>query len=176
MSNAKPPREVWRRIGIAPGYEVSNLGNVKSHLPYRNNDKCLFPHILRSSFDKDGYKKVVLRINGEHKTCRVCVLVAEAWHGPRPVNSVVRHLDGSKTNDTPKNLKWGTCKENSHDSKKHGTYIHGERVNTCKLKVEDVRFIKQSTSGHSELARVFGVSASAIWHIRAGRSWKHVSP
>lgn len=168
------PKEVWRRIHNAPNYEVSNLGRVRSHLPYRNNDTSKLPHLLKPSKDKDGYKKVILRIDGKRKDFRIAVLVAEAWHGPRPEGQIVRHLDGSKANDIPKNLKWGTPKENSYDAKQHGTYVHGARVQTCKLKENDVKTIKRSTESHAELAKKFNVSIGAIWHIRAGRTWKHV--
>lgn len=169
-----PPKEVWRKIANAPGYDISNHGRVRSHLPYRNNAKSHFPHLLKPNFDKDGYQKVVLRINGVPKDFRVCTLVAEAWHGPRPNGAIVRHLDGSKNNDVPSNLKWGTPKENSLDAKHHGTYVHGERVNTCKLKEDDVKVIKYSSETHTSLAKRFGVTVGAIWHIRAGRTWKHV--
>lgn len=167
-------REVWRTIHNASNYEVSNLGRVRSHLPYRNNAPALFPHFISPSSDKNGYKKVVLRIDGKRKDFRVAVLVAEAWHGPRPKGLIVRHLDGSKDNDIPRNLKWGTPKENSLDAKMHGTYYHGHKVNTCKLKESDVKVIKCSSESHTELAKKFNVTVGTIWHIRAGRTWKHV--
>ena len=167
-------KEVWRKILNAPKYDVSNFGRVRSHLPYRNNDISLLPHLLKPSKDKDGYKKVVLQVDGRRKYFRVAVLVAEAWHGPRPKGQIVRHLDGSKTNDTPKNLKWGTPKENSRDAKRHGTYAHGSIIQTCKLKESDVKAIKCSSASHSELAKQFNVSIGTIWQIRNGRTWKHV--
>lgn len=95
--------------------------------------------ILKPGIDKDGYKKVVLRKEGARLYRRVCVLVATAWHGKRQIGMVVRHLDGTKANgDMPENLKWGTPKENSEDSRHHGTWVHEESVNTAKLSAANV--------------------------------------
>lgn len=47
-------------------------------------------------------------------------------------------------------------------------------VNTSRLTEADVRLILKSDRGHSDLAREFNVTPCAIWHIRAGRTWKHV--
>lgn len=166
----------WRRVHHAPGYEVSDEGRVRSWLPARNGAKPpVTPRLLRMGRDKDGYAKVRLYIGSRAKDLRVCALVAEAWHGARPEGLVVRHLDGSKANDKPGNLVWGTPQENSDDSIAHGTWVHGEQVNTAKLTEADVVAIKRSPAGHSELARQYGVTPGAIWHIRAGRSWKHVA-
>ncbi len=43
-----------------------------------------------------------------------------------------------------------------------------------KLTEADVRAIRQSTSSHVELAIRYRVTASNIWAIREGRTWKHV--
>ena len=149
---------------------------MRSWLPVRNYAKPpKTPRILKFGKDKNGYNKVRLRSDGSHFDRRVATLVAIAWHGERPAGMIVRHIDGSKTNDTPGNLKWGSYKENSNDSKRHGTWTHGTGVNTAKLKEVDVIYVLKSNEGHATLARKLGVSPGAIWHIRAGRSWKHVS-
>lgn len=43
-------------------------------------------------------------------------LVCEAWWGPCPEDaSLVRHLDGCSTNNTPENLVWGSASQNMLD-------------------------------------------------------------
>ena len=168
--------EEWRTISHAEGYEVSSFGRIGSWLPRRNYaPETTERRILKLSVDKDGYARTTLYIKGNPRFFRVCRLVAEAWHGSPEEGQVVRHLDGSRDNDIPSNLRWGTPKENSADSKKHGTARRGEDINTCKLSEEAVIEILKSDKGPSELARQYGVTPGAISHIRKGRSWNHVS-
>jgi hypothetical protein len=166
----------WRQIKWAPGYDVSDGGQIRSWLPERNFAPVpTTPRLRKLAVDKDGYHKVTFAIGGARKDARVCALVAEAWHGPRPQGAVARHLDGSRTNDTPANVVWGTPQENSDDSNRHGTQVRGSQVNTSRLSAEAVAVIKASALGHSALARIYGVTPSAICHIRKGRAWNHVS-
>jgi hypothetical protein len=168
-------RERWLPVAGYDGYEVSDRGRVRSWRPLRNFAKPpTEPRLLKRARDKDGYWKVVLYRNKVSKDFRVATLVAEAWHGARPLGNVVRHLDGSKDNDTVENLAWGTPAQNSADSRVHGTWNHGRKVNTAKLSENDVGYVLTSASGNTELARELGVTPGAIWHIRAGRSWKHI--
>lgn len=47
------------------------------------------------------------------KNYRVARLVCEAFHGRAPQNKpCCLHIDEDSANNTPKNLKWGTQKEN----------------------------------------------------------------
>ena len=167
--------EEWRPLSFDSLYEVSSKGRVASWKPFRNNS----PHpssrrILSMTKDKDGYNKVLLTVDGSNKTCRVCRLVAETFLGSRE-GMVVRHVDGSKDNDCVENLVWGTHKENSQDAKNHGTWVHGQKVNTCVLTEECVSEIKRSGLSLTKLAKIYGVSIGTIWHIKDGRTWKHVT-
>ena len=167
--------KTWHPIPFAPDYFVSDTGVVASIKPMRNFAKPPnTPRSLTTQPDKDGYLKVVLRIDGVPKTMRVCRIVCWTFHGPPPKGQMVRHLDGSKNNDTPDNLAWGTPKDNSQDMLTHNTRVQGDRVNTSRFTEKQVKFIRQSERGHSDLAREFGVTPSAIWHIRVRKAWKHV--
>lgn len=175
MADADSTR-LWRPVLGFDGYEVSNDGMVRSWRPERNFGKRpLAPRLLCANRDADGYTKAVLYINGKRHDKRVATLVAEAFVGPRPDGMVVRHVDGDRSNDRAGNLLWGTPKENSEDAKRHGTWVHGTKVNTAKLTEADVVAILKSREPHAALAKRYGVSPCAIWHIRAGRTWKHVS-
>lgn len=163
----------WRRIPWAPHYEVSNDGLVASWRPYRNfAPPPKERRILKPNRDKDGYARVGFYVDGVLQSWRVCRLVGMVWLGTPPDGFVIRHLDGSKDNDTVENLVWGTPKENSLDSQAHGTWVHGDRVNTSKMTSDQVRDVLKSDKSHAELARQYGVTPCAIWHIRAGRTWK----
>lgn len=100
----------WRTIPSFLGYSVSDDGQVRGRrgLLTQHIDAC---HYFRLGLYRDGK-----RIN-----CRVHVLVAEAFLGPRPDGAVVRHVDGDHRHNTIGNLVWGTPSENVRDSVEHGT-------------------------------------------------------
>jgi hypothetical protein len=156
-------------------YVISSLGRLKSWLPRRNFGKTPPDgNILRPSRDKDGYFRTTVRKNGGKHYVRICVLVCSAWHGPRPAGAVVRHLDGTKDNDTPQNLRWGTPKENSKDQITHGTKVQGEKVSTCKLTEQDVLSIRKSDLSCTALSKLYPVNISMISKIRKRQNWAHV--
>lgn len=70
-----------------------------------------------------GYRRVTLRNPGSYASAaRVCRLVCEAFNGPAPsAECLVRHLDGNRSNDRPRNLQWGSALENFQDGIDHGT-------------------------------------------------------
>jgi hypothetical protein len=163
----------WKSVPWAADYEVSNDGLVASWKPCRRfAPPPKERRILQPSFDKNGYAKVVLKVGDSKQYWRVCRLVGFVWLGDPPDGHVIRHMDGINTNDAVSNLAWGTPKENSLDSRLHGTWVHGKRVNTSKLTEQIVDEVLKSDEGHSSLARRYGVTPGAIWHIRAGRTWK----
>ena len=107
--------EIWKPVVGHPGYEVSDLGEVRS-LPrtrngrrYRGRRLCPF---------KDG--KSYPAINLSHGPLRVRrtvhSLVADAFIGPRPTGLETRHLDGTRINSSLNNLAYGTRAENWADS------------------------------------------------------------
>lgn len=84
--------------------------------------KTLSPYIR-----KDGHVEV--RIAG--KTVAVHVLVAAAFHGPRPEGLEVCHNDGNPQNNVASNLRYDTMSGNMLDRVKHGTHHYAARTH-CK--------------------------------------------
>lgn len=79
----------------------------------------------------------------------------------------------------PDHLFVGTQKDNVHDMFKKGRENHakGERVNTAKLRANDVQEIrKRHANGQSasSLSREYGVSSVNIDCIVHRRTWKHI--
>lgn len=56
----------------------------------------------------------------------------------------------------------------------HGTFVHGERVNTAKLTAQDVLAIHHSNEHRFLLANRYHVTVGTIHHIKQKRTWKHV--
>ena len=112
--------EIWKPIGYE-GYEVSNLGRVKSYKYDKINGKIMKPYK-----NTKGYLQIDLQIDGRKRENRVHLsvhrLVAIAFI-PNPDNlPQVNHKDEDKTNNCVDNLEWCTNDYNAH----YGTHI--ERV------------------------------------------------
>jgi hypothetical protein len=112
------------------------------------------------------------------KNFRWHILVCEAWHGVRPTpEHQVRHRDGTKTNNRPDNLCWGTAKENHSDRWDHGTYPIGETHPRSILTANHAREIKWRVGmgqSNPEIARMMGapINRSRVNDIRRGKAWK----
>ena len=112
--------EIWKPIGYE-GYEVSNLGRVKSYKYDKINGKIMKPYK-----NTKGYLQIDLQLDGRNRENRVHLavhrLVAIAFI-PNPDNlPQVNHKDEDKTNNCVDNLEWCTNDYNAH----YGTHI--ERV------------------------------------------------
>jgi hypothetical protein len=108
--------EQWRPVSGWVGYEVSDLGQVRSSRRGR-------VQVLRGGVDPRGYRNVTL-FRGARSTKRqvwVHALVIEAFVGPRPEGMQVRHLNGDPTDNRLSNLAYGSPAENVADSFAHGT-------------------------------------------------------
>ena len=124
--------EEWRVINDYPNYEVSNMGRVR-----RNGEK-----IFKGSKAKDGYIKICLTNNGQHKTFFVHRLVAEAFI-PNPENKPqVNHL-GAKDDNRLCMLEWATAEENSlHGAKKNRMNKHNQVISVAKINKKTNEIIK----------------------------------
>lgn len=112
--------EIWTPIKY-DGYEISNLGRVKSYKVDKKNGKIMKPY-----HDTKGYLQIDLSLDGRKRQNRVHLfihrLVAEAFI-PNPDNlPQVNHKDENKENNCVDNLEWCTNEYNC----RYGT--HTERV------------------------------------------------
>lgn len=133
--------------------------------------------VLKGSLDKDGYRRFTLiGDEGEKIHARRSVLVCEAFHGPRPIGNVVRHGPGSYEDDRPANLCWGTQKQNIADKDAADTVQWGERNPKAKLRKGDVlRIVASPERSLASLAREMGVTTTAVWSVRRGRTWTRLT-
>lgn len=93
--------EEWKPVAGFPGYDVSNLGRIRS--TKRSKPIYLSPRIVGK-----GYYQVVVHRNGKRHTSYVAVLVATAFC-PRPKHCTeVNHENGIKAHNHAGNLKWTT--------------------------------------------------------------------
>ena len=169
---------------IVPGYDgkyvAGSNGKIYCHSDAKVNARKPKPFEVAEGVGSKGYPFVATIIDGKRKTKPVHRLVCSAFHGEPPnEKSVVRHLDGDKTNNDPCNLAWGTYAQNEADKRRHGRTACGERHGQVKLTDEAVRIIRASVPvglwNASDAAKVFGVDPSTIRRVAAGkRDWKHL--
>lgn len=170
--------ERWKPIGAAPGYFISDRGQVRSERKCRGvASRLLKPHVTTST----GYLSVALPVPGSRRFRIQYIhrLVLDAFVGPCPAGHVCAHLDGSRTNNSFSNLAWASFKENMAHKKLHGTEARGEKRPNAKLTapvVIEIRRLWEAEHSPKTLANRFGVSKSAIEAIvYTNRSWRHVS-
>lgn len=101
--------EIWKDAVGYDGYQVSNLGRVRS---FKNNSNGL----LLSPAYRGKYLGLILYVNSYRKNHSVHRLVAITFI-PNPLNKrCVNHIDGDKSNNKLSNLEWCTHSENEFHS------------------------------------------------------------
>lgn len=171
--------EIWKPVlGYEGIYEVSNHGRVRSlerRVPRLDKGKFVqhryAPRYL-VPVDNKGYLAVRLSRLAVRKQAFVHVLVAEAFHGPKPSGLQTRHLNGNSKDNRPENLCYGTPLENCMDRTVHGNSLSGERNPNAKLSWSDVDAIRHSLMPTRYLADAYGVNKSTIQNIRSGKKWE----
>lgn len=99
-----------------PDYYINKAGVVIS---FRRGTE----RQMKLSKDKDGYLFVILYdLTGKPHTKKIHRLLAEAFIHNDADYPIVRHLDDNKTNNDLENLRWGTLKDNSADSRRNGSF------------------------------------------------------
>lgn len=112
----------FREIPSAAGYFADADGMIYSKTKGRGDRYAfLAPRKLSPWIDPRGYVHVTLYACGKRRHL-VHALVAEAFHGPRPVGMVVRHLNGDPSDNRPENLAYGTQAENLAERERHGRW------------------------------------------------------
>lgn len=164
-----PPAEEWRPVEGWP-YEVSNLGRVRrSGKPTNGTSvgRIRLPHFVK------GYEVVGLRDGERRQKFRVNRLVCIAFNGPPPSEGhMAMHIDGSRRNNLPHNLRWGTNLENVLDARRHGTFL-------TKLSEASVLEIRRKLStGYrpADIARLHpNIDRTTIYDACRGDTWRHVT-
>jgi hypothetical protein len=150
------PRTDWRPV---PGFAAfaSSAGEVRGP-----SGKVLKPYV-----SPDGYHHVLIR----HRKLRVHHAVLLAFGFARPAGAECRHLDGDPSNNSMRNLKWGTRQENSDDKFTHDRVPFGEAKPDARLTVDQAQAIKYDTRASRVVGREYGVSHTAVLRIRRGDRW-----
>lgn len=174
----------WRTVPGFPGYEVNNVGDVRSvtrAVPHQTVTKTIFGKMKKARPQKNGGQ---LRLTLFHE--RVCKsvfvhrLVMAAFVGPLPEGKLVRHLNGDPTDNRLENLAYGDALENAADAIAHGATARGQRANKSNLtdrKVREIRaFAKDPRISQKYIAELYGVTPTNIMYIVQRKTWAHIEP
>ena len=125
--------ERWRPVQDWPGYQISDLGRVRSVDRTLPNGQFCAGTVLKQSPDSHGYMRVSLQRGRKSSTKRVHVLVMAAFAGPRPAGMHILHEDDDKSRNDIGSLRYGTGSENEREKKgerkrdRKGRYRRGRK-------------------------------------------------
>jgi hypothetical protein len=163
-----------KAIPISPNddYMAGSDGQIYSRTRYAGFGKKYYVdwYPLKGAINSRGYWSVSLCHENKRVTQTVHRLICMAFHGMPPFKSAqVRHLNGTRTNALPENLKWGTQEENWMDRKIHGRGMEGEKHFASKFTDFERKAIKwaiehELVSQH-RTSRILGVNQSTIYFI-----------
>jgi len=174
-----------------PGYSATEDGRIISHRrrgvrllgSVGGTRSCIDPthcYELKTTRTPKGYLTVSIVLpSGKTRPVGVHQLVADAFHGPAPVSTQVRHLNGITADNRFGNLKHGTSLENAQDRQRHGTYLGGSNHHNAKLAPGDAAAIRRRRRlGESikSLAIAYRVSVSTIESVVSGKSYRPALP
>lgn len=153
--------EDWKQIpGAANGYEVSNLGRVRS--PRK---------VLRPGKRPSGHLVAWVKGLGVKYVHQLVLL---AFVGERPVGAVTLHMDHVPSNNALTNLQYGSVSENLKMDIAAGRRLHvsqrGEKHAAAKLSDASVDLALTSSLTAKELAPILGVTPHHLRAIRRGAS------
>ena len=162
----------WKDIPGYPGYKASDDGQIASFKKYSSG------YIMAQHKSTNGYMRVNLQ-HGDKSTCAgVHRFVAMAFI-PNPDNlPEVNHKNGDKTDNRVENLEWVTSSQNHlHAYRELGkqSAAKGKHFDRrAKLTPTEVRLIRTSNLGLSELAEYFGINESSVYNVRKKRTYKYI--
>lgn len=165
--------ETWKVVECSPEYEVSDLGRVRRVSAAAGT---YAGRILAQPRSKNGYPQVNIRRDGRIRSTKVHILVATAFHGPKPspVHQVA-HRDGDRTNNRVDNLRWALPAENAHDNILNGVQPQGEAHPRAKMSEDGIRDIRlRHAALIKELASEYGLGLSQVRTIIKGERWTNV--
>jgi len=164
----------WKVPPSAPSLLVSETGRVVRMASSRRKgagwqtypEKELRPNCVGAGYLAVGYK-IANKLHREY----VHRLVAEVFLPCAPCKLEINHIDGDKTNNNVHNLEWVTHSQNHQHAARCG--LAAKTVLTP-AQVIEIKQLLDKRITLKAIAEMYGVTSSAVSHIKHGRSWTHL--
>lgn len=124
--------EEWRTIPGYEGYEVSDLGRVRSIDRLDARGRRRKGAMLSQALQKSGHLTVSISGGGSRRTVGTHVVVLEAFVGPRPEGMDACHWNDVPADNRLSNLRWDTRSANVRDSVRNGNHPMANRTHCPK--------------------------------------------
>lgn len=159
-------------------YYISDYGRIKSVTKATREE-----HLVNGSKKKYGFKGLSVKLKGgRYYSTYIHKFVAEHFVEKEREDQVfVVHIDGDKTNNHYKNLKWLSRDELTAWHDKIGVFESTRQRNRKNVKMteEKVRLlkkrIKEGKTKKKILAKSFGISTMQLNRIERGENWGHIA-
>lgn len=179
MANDTEKDEVWRTIPTLEHYEASTEGRIRAKARtitlegmWGPTERALPARILRPQRHTGGYTKHCLwhgGIGSQHLTHK---LILWTFVGVRPAGLEACHINGVKTDNRLRNLKWGTRSENQAHREDHGTGRVGKPNPTRHRSNEVVCLVRQLRPflNNTQIARALQIPRTTVNDLVKGRT------
>jgi hypothetical protein len=179
MSDVHPTEE-FRPIPDFPGYQISNLGNIRSC--WKRGDSGELGAIWRPLHPAvcNGGRYYLVTLTRDHTGFKRTLhsLVAEAFLGPRQPGMCVCHNNNDGLDNRLSNLRYDTAKSNASDRLAAGTENRGSRNGRAKLTEADVTDIRRRLAAgekQKDIAALYHIRQETVSFIKTGRYWSHLA-
>ena len=165
--------EIWKGIKNFSGYEVSNLGRVRSCKPHWRKS-----HIVVGSVGSGGYHRITLSKENKAYCFLIHRLVLEAFVGPCPPGYEANHKDGIKLGNEPGNLEWTTRSKNMlhayHLGLKTQKGLMNPKVRLKEKDVIEIREMAKQGIKKAVISKVFKITSGHLSLIIQHKLWNHI--
>jgi len=162
--------EIWKDIPDFPGYEVSNMGRVKSidrkvWSPANKSFSLIKGQIRILDLTGKKYAQIGLGIDGRQYKRLVHRLVAITFIDNPDNLPEVNHKDCNKLNNSVDNLEWVDRFGNARHAKENGKYSgfpKGESKSNAILTKEAVFHIREKKLRNIDYCKMYGIKPSTV--------------
>jgi len=178
----KAELEIWKQVvGYEGFYEVSNLGNIKSitrDVNTKGSKKRRHTgKPLKKILGSTGYLCAHLSKFNQSRPMGIHRLVAHAFIGPQLTGYHTMHLDGDRTNNNIKNLRYGSPTCNAAFKVDDGTISRGIKRYNAKLsesKVKNIRELATQKIPYKHIAEKYNIGITTVCAVVKRQNWDWV--
>lgn len=170
--------EEWRNIPGSAGYQVSNLGRMRTvdrEYTYKRYGKIIKAKLKGKICGSWVSTKGYLMVSVFDKGFPIHRLVAKTFIPNRKNKPQVNHINGVKSDNRVENLEWCTNQENCLHAHKTGLNKNefGEKGRNARLsdvQIKEIISLRRKGISNPKIARKYGITASYTWTITTGKS------